>query len=359
MEKTFAADHALVAITTANLPLALLAARQIERARTVYDRSTAAVERLVTQRLPQAVSAMQGQVAVALGIGRRKKAATLAARTEELESVLFRDVLAYAPEQQRLAYQGRALPYFAYDVLGDARGMVRTILRHKGAVLDSLIEDRRVAVSANPAALAQIAVKKQQLARLLFGENVSAEARARTVALARELEEIESGVARRGHALGEIRRALATRVEEVQAALPADTVLAEFIRYSTLTNFRDFVERYAVVLVSPRGEPRLFVLGDATKIDAAVTRYRKSVAGFTDEKALRRALREMHRVIWAPLAVALPAKTRQVILSPDGQLAFVSFATLLDNDDHFIGERFTLRYVASGRDLLHKRVRRK
>jgi len=44
--------------------------------------------------------------------------------------------------------------------------------------------------------------------------------------------------------------------------------------------------------------------------------------------------------------------TRSVILSPDAELNFVSFATLLGEDDQFLAEKYSLRYVSSGRDLL-------
>jgi len=41
-------------------------------------------------------------------------------------------------------------------------------------------------------------------------------------------------------------------------------------------------------------------------------------------------------------------------VSPDGELSFVSFATLLTPDDRFLGEKYSIRYAASGRDLLRE-----
>ena len=40
-------------------------------------------------------------------------------------------------------------------------------------------------------------------------------------------------------------------------------------------------------------------------------------------------LRTLHDQVWAPIEEALPEGTKAVILSPDGELNFVSFATLL------------------------------
>ncbi len=41
-------------------------------------------------------------------------------------------------------------------------------------------------------------------------------------------------------------------------------------------------------------------------------------------------------------------------MSPDAELSFVSFATVLTADDRFVSEKYSVRYVASGRDLLRK-----
>ena len=60
----------------------------------------------------------------------------------------------------------------------------------------------------------------------------------------------------------------------------------------------------------------------------------------------------MQDQLWAPIEKALPAGSTTVIVSPDAELSFVSFATLLTPDDRFVGEKYSIRYVASGRDLL-------
>jgi CHAT domain-containing protein len=55
-----------------------------------------------------------------------------------------------------------------------------------------------------------------------------------------------------------------------------------------------------------------------------------------------------------PVERVLPPGIKRVIFSPDGQLNFVSFATLLDAEHHFLAERYAVQYVASGRDLLRE-----
>ena len=56
----------------------------------------------------------------------------------------------------------------------------------------------------------------------------------------------------------------------------------------------------------------------------------------------------------APLEHLLPAGSKRIIISPDGALNFVSFATLLTPEDQFLAQNYSIAYVASGRDLLYE-----
>jgi CHAT domain-containing protein len=107
-------------------------------------------------------------------------------------------------------------------------------------------------------------------------------------------------------------------------------------------------------LIASKGEPKWIPLGAAPPIEEKLQLYRKSVGGNTDESTLHSVLRSLHDQLWAPIEKALPAGTNTVILSPDGELNFLSFATLLSADDKFLIEKYSIRYVASGRDLLRE-----
>ncbi|MBV9491044.1 MAG: CHAT domain-containing protein, partial [Verrucomicrobia bacterium] len=63
-------------------------------------------------------------------------------------------------------------------------------------------------------------------------------------------------------------------------------------------------------------------------------------------------LQALYRAVLAPVEALLPAETVRLILSPDSQLNFVSFATLLDDHQQFLAEKYAVQYVVSGRDLL-------
>jgi CHAT domain-containing protein len=110
------------------------------------------------------------------------------------------------------------------------------------------------------------------------------------------------------------------------------------------------------VVIGSKGEPGWIPFGAAAEIEKSIQLYRKSVRGSTDETTLHSVLRTLHDQVWAPIEKALPAGTKTIILSPDGELNFISFATLLTSDEEdFLIEKYSIRYVASGRDLLRER----
>jgi len=47
--------------------------------------------------------------------------------------------------------------------------------------------------------------------------------------------------------------------------------------------------------------------------------------------------------------------TKTLIISPDGPLNFLSFATLLTQEDRFLCQDYTIKYVSSGRDLVPRK----
>jgi CHAT domain-containing protein len=132
-------------------------------------------------------------------------------------------------------------------------------------------------------------------------------------------------------------------------------VLIELLRYNHYTGTKQDEPRYGAVVIPPTGKPKWVPLGKADEIERRIRLYQRSTRGETDEATLRQALQSLGQQIWAPIEAALPGKFAHVIISPDGQLSFLSFATLLLPNDQFLGEKYSIRYVASGRDLLRNK----
>src|SRR5262249_4288054 len=112
--------------------------------------------------------------------------------------------------------------------------------------------------------------------------------------------------------------------------------------------------RYGAVVIGPKREPFWVPLGVAKEIDQNIELYQKSVHGKTDEATLSTVLTALDNQVWAPIERALPPESKTTIISPDGELSFISFATLIGSDDKFVSEKYSIHYVASGRDLLRQ-----
>ncbi|HYV31117.1 MAG TPA: CHAT domain-containing protein, partial [Candidatus Binatia bacterium] len=292
-------------------------------------------------------------------------------------------ILSFTSEQQRTAYQAsRGDPCALFGTLGQARETAAAVLHRKGMVLDSLLEDRLVMQASHDpedrARIAQLRAGKQRLTQLLFEvpKDVSPEARQRREAernkLANEVEELEKTLARRVAGLGRARRALSVTVEQVQRAIPKQAVLLEGLRYGHYLGTNKFEPRYGTIVLAPKGEPKWVPLGSAEAIEQNVARYQAAVRGAasrpapaTSERVAVRpgekldqfsiVLSALYQQLWAPIEAALPQDTKTVIISPDAALNFLSFATLLTPEDKFLSQKYTLRYVSSGRDLVREK----
>jgi CHAT domain-containing protein len=123
---------------------------------------------------------------------------------------------------------------------------------------------------------------------------------------------------------------------------------------------------FAFVLTAGNDAPQQIDLGPAEVIDQAVGKLREQVERvprelrLSDEKILeadfRTASKVLYARVFAPLRQAL-GKATLIYLAPDGELNRVPFEALVDDDDHYLIERYRFAYLSSGRDLLRAAVK--
>ena len=176
----------------------------------------------------------------------------------------------------------------------------------------------------------------------------------RIEALEREVEKIEGQLAQHVAGLGQARHALGVRLEQVQSTIPNDGVLIEYLRYWHYLGKGKWEPRYGAIVLFSKGAPLWIPLGKANEIEHLVRRYGTLVRGSPEEDELSANLQALYEALWAPIGQALPSQTKRIIISPDGELNFISFATLLTKDKQFLAQTYDVQYVASGRDLLRE-----
>ena len=363
-EKAFGPDHPDTAGGLNGLALLYSSVGDYAKAEPLYERALKINEKALGPDHSDTAMALINLARLKIDLEEPKDAIPLATRARQAQEKYLSNILSFTSEQQRLAFQKTTEPYDLFATLGSAAELAQTLLRQKGVVLDSLLEDRLVAeASSDPKQfemIAQLRGAKQRLMQLILevpkdlSEVAQKQRATEKEKLSTEVEQLEAGLARQMAGLGKARRAVSITVSQVQSVLPKQTVLIELLRYSHYLGKTKSETRYGAIVLSANGEPKWVPLGSAAEIEKDIEVYQKSVRGKTDEATLGTVLKALEERVWAPIEKALPADSTTVILSPDGELSFVSFATLLTPEDQFVGEKYSISYVASGRDLLRE-----
>jgi CHAT domain-containing protein len=196
-----------------------------------------------------------------------------------------------------------------------------------------------------------------QLARLALsgGDDSNSEPPAQRIAeLQTRLDGLEAEISLRSAAFRAVWAPVT--LEAVQAALPDDTVLIEFVVFGAFniraeSSTEDLgPAHYAAYVIHKHGAPHGTDLGPVDAINPLIAEWREALRDATrsDLKPRTRAITDR---LWRPLRAEIGDVAR-VVISPDGDLNLVPFEALLDQDGRYVIERHAISYLTSGRDLL-------
>ncbi len=360
MEQLVGPDHLLAAMAVfiqANIRHRL---GELDKAAPLYQRALDGFEK---QRSRYASVAARDYGLLEMDRSRAEAAMTLAARALTVQQENWRNVLRFGSEQDRLAWHGMSdlLSLLAAMAPRNPVPLSTAVLHFKGAVLDSLIEDRQLnhpaADSIHSDVVTALHAARLQNYRLQLastGRQPPTEAELRK---AREdVEALETKLAQSFFALGENRRAFSATPEAVQAKLPPATVLVEYVRYRHWLGQGKTEPRFGALIFQKNAALRWIELGPAEGSDgigALVDELQKEIRRDvpTNTATFISILQRTHERVWEKIQAAIPADTRWVMIAPDGELNFVPFAALWRRD-HFLGQDLFFRYVTSARDVL-------
>lgn len=139
----------------------------------------------------------------------------------------------------------------------------------------------------------------------------------------------------------------------IAAAMPANSVLVEYMRYNRQPDCETTISSYVAVVLRASGEMAVYPLGPAAAIDTAVAEYSRHFRNPTvlDERDYPRIAANLGQLIWSPFAQTLDGSDL-VWVAPDGALNLLSFPGLLAEDGRYLIEHYGLHMLSSGRDLL-------
>ncbi|MFZ4763831.1 MAG: CHAT domain-containing protein [Roseimicrobium sp.] len=243
--------------------------------------------------------------------------------------------------------------------LGLARETAARLLETKGLAQELQLADSREAQAAasveGRALWEAAAAARMQYRQAVLGGEPSAPIEA----LAQSCAERNTKLAAYVGLAPEVRLPQRPAVEQVQAALPPDAAFLDWFALPVRERGGLWVSRYGVVVLRPGREPRLLVSRFTMRqVDEMAGYFRASmmkVEGSVEKRNV--ALDSLHRAFYEMVMETTESEldgVKQLYICPAAALRFVPFAALLDKNGRFLCERFDVRMVASGRELLHK-----
>ncbi|MBW4651003.1 MAG: tetratricopeptide repeat protein [Kastovskya adunca ATA6-11-RM4] len=369
-EKVLGQEHSSVATTLNNLATLYRDMGNYSTAEPLYQRALAIMEEVLGQEHPDIATSLNNLAELYWAQGNVDEAMEFLTRGTSIEEKNLALILTTGSERQKRDYMATisgTTNLTASLHLQDApnnpeavRLALTTVLQRKGRVLDALTDSlqtlRQNLKPEDQVLLDELAATRSQLAALLFsgvGDTPPQEYQKQVAQLKAKTEEQENRLARRS---AEFRtESQPVTLEAVQSLIPADAALVELVLYepynakATKRDERVGVPRYAAYVLPDQGAPKWVDLGEAAPINQAVEDFRHSLRN--RHPNVKQTARTLDELLMQPVRQFL-GNTRQVLLSPDSQLNLIPFAALVDENNQYLIENYSITYLGSGRDIL-------
>ena len=359
-EEVFGKDHPSAGFFLNNLAGLYRSQGKYEEAEPLYERALKIREEQLGADHPDTAQLLNNLAALYLSQGKYEEAEPLFERAIDGIHNHHIRMLRYFPDRDCLAMQ-RAL--FTQNVAGNSLSghvAAKEQIWFKGAVLNAMNNRRALEEELGRSETGrEVLSSRKDLSRDYRREVLETGAKSeRSRNLEQQLAELEKRMAL---LLKEDLRSVvgAEDLIAVQSVFPGESILVESFRYGHRLAAEEWEDRYSSGLISRAEKPVYVAHGKAEEIEDAITRYRKSIA---DENIENRSsqLREAEANLWetylSPLEEHLEPG-QSVIFSLDSQLHFVPLGMIRDAEGVPFGQKYKVRYVTSGRDLL-KEVKR-
>ncbi|HKX28037.1 MAG TPA: CHAT domain-containing tetratricopeptide repeat protein [Blastocatellia bacterium] len=338
-----------------------------EEAEKILQQALKIYEQSLDRGHPRVAEALNNLVAVYRASGRIDQAIEAQQRSVQIGETYLRRNLSFGSESRKLSFlklfageTNNVISLHAQYAPEDPRARrlaFTTQLQRKGRILDEMHLTlgllRREAGPEGEQLIERLRTVQQRRSELVTKE-IPADGRldplALTAQLDAEYEELLTAISARS-ALFRAQTQPVT-IEAIQHELPRGSALVEFVRYFPVearTRNR-LAPRYLAYVLRTDGDLKHVDLGEAAKIDRAITELRHSLHG--DHSGHHRAgARAVYGMVMQPVRKLLGSAT-MVLVSPEGQLNLLPFAALIDETDHYLIHKYLFVYLTSGRDLL-------
>jgi CHAT domain-containing protein/Tfp pilus assembly protein PilF len=365
-EKLLGPDHSNVAESLGNLANIYRKRRDYAQAEPFYRRALAIQEKIGPQR-PH-VARMLNNLALFYAVkGDIRQAIEFQSRSNAVTEYNLSLNLAGGSERQKLAFLALfskqtdfTLSLHSQAAPDDPQALdlaFTTLLRRKSRGLDAMADTiatlRRHATPQDKELFDRLADARSRLASTKIKRPEDSDPESDPEQLKPfedEVEKLEAELSTRS--AGFRAQTQPATLAAVQAALPAGSALVEFVVFTPqeIPTMRSLTPRYLAYLLTPQGPPSWVDLGEAAPIDRAVEAWRQTLRG--NRIDVKRLARELDEKIMHPVRSSIRSEINHLLIAPDGSLNLIPFAALVDEENRYLIERFTISFLTSGRDLL-------
>jgi tetratricopeptide (TPR) repeat protein len=376
-EKRLGKEHPTTAICLNNLAKLYYYRGKYAEAESLFKRALDIREKALSNDHPDIVRSLDDLAVLYMAKGDLVQAVKLQSRANAASERNLAYNLVTGSERQKLAYLAllsaqtdRTISLHLRSAPDDsAPGVLAAtlILQRKGRALDATSQNLNALRSRfnaeDQALLDRLTETRSQIARLVLGgpQKMTIEQHLdRIKALEDKADKDETEISRRS---SEFRaQYLPVTLEAVRAAIPPDSALIEFASYrpfnaKAIKGDEAYGQpRYVAYVLRREEKIEWKELGEARAIDTSIAALRKALR---DPKSVgvKRLARTVDAKVFQPLRPLLGNVSR-LLISPDGLLNLVPFAALADERGRYAVERYSISFLASGRDLLRLQVAR-
>lgn len=277
---------------------------------------------------------------VQLQLGDRSAALASLRKALDVAEGTIHEIFSFTSEDERLGYQPN-VPYELLFALGDGTSVCRSLLRFKGIVLDSVLEDRLVMQKSSQAdefnrLSRRVAELRGERDRQALELDSTKKNQTRLDNIAAELQRLEVQIARM---TSSTRTSLTVEPAQVLERMPEASCLLDYLEEGG---------RYGVCVTAKGGSMDWLDLGEEEDVKKKVNALRGRIML---SQECRQEARDLFDLLVAPVMKICP-ETRILYVCPDGVLHHLPFAMLVDAADRALVETHEVAYVTSGRDLL-------
>jgi len=226
-QKVLGEEHPATAASLNNLATLYVTMGEYTKAQPLYQKAVGIWQKAFGPEHRYVAQGLDNLAYCEFDLDRMDEAVALARQASAIELTTLSKIFSFTSEQQRLAYLEIFQPYSLFPFLkGTETDLAAAVLRYKGVVLDSIVEDRLLAEATNGSEdqklVEQLNLDQSQLGQLLLQpiQKVSDKSSQRIEALEGEIEKIEGHLAQHVAGMGRARHALGISVEQVQQTLP-------------------------------------------------------------------------------------------------------------------------------------------